>query len=196
MSMRRVRPPLVITILAGLSIAALLTTALPALANLTVSSSGFQDGVLASTDYGNNTNDSAGRPCGGQGISPALAWSGAPPNTQSYAITMYDPEGRGGLGVSHWVLYNIPASVTSLGRGEGAGPNAKYTPGKGQGDWIGYRGPCPGPGDAPHHYTIVVYALDLPPNLPPGLDRDGLFKAISGHTVGSGAGIVMKYSRR
>lgn len=177
-------------------VAVMLAGTLPALAALTISSPAFQDGALGDTVYGNNTNDNAGNSCGGQGVSPALKWSGAAPATQSYAITMFDPEGRGGLGVSHWVLYNIPASVTSLGRGEGAGPAAKYSPGKGTGDWMGYRGPCPPPGDPAHHYTIVVYALDLPPTLPPGLDRDGLFKAIAGHTLGSAAGLVMKYSRR
>lgn len=46
-----------------------------------------------------------------------------------------------------------------------------------------------------HHYTVVVYALDLPPTLPAGLDCDGLFKAIAGHTIGSAAGTVMKYAR-
>jgi Raf kinase inhibitor-like YbhB/YbcL family protein len=177
-------------------IVTMLATALPALAALTISSPSIQDGALADTAYGNNTNDAAGKSCGGGGISPALTWSGAPAGTQSFAITMFDPEGRGGIGVSHWVLYNIPASVMSLGRGEGAGPNAKYTPGKGTGDWMGYRGPCPPAGDPAHHYTIIVYALDIPPTLPAGLDRDGLFKAITGHTLGSAAGLIMKYSRR
>jgi Raf kinase inhibitor-like YbhB/YbcL family protein len=108
---------------------------------------------------------------------------------------MFDPEGRGGLGVSHWVLYNVPASVTSLGRGDGSGSGAKYTPGKNQADQLGYRGPCPGMSDAPHHYTIEIYALDLPPALPAGLDRAGFMSAITGHTLGSATGIIMKYSR-
>jgi len=170
-------------------------TTVPALAAFTITSSSIQDGVLADKAYGNNTNDAQGNSCGGQGISPALSWSGAPANAQSYAITMFDPEGRGGLGVSHWVLYNIPGSVTTLARGDGSGPNAKYTPGKNTANGLGYRGPCPPAVDNPHHYTIIVYALDLPPTLPAGLDRDELFKAIAGHTIGSATGIVMKYGR-
>ncbi len=176
-------------------IVAVVATTAPALAAFTVTSSSFQDGVVADKAFGNNTNDAQGNSCGGQGISPALSWSGAPANTQSYAITMFDPEGRGGLGVSHWVLYNVPASATTLGRGEGSGPNAKYTPGKNTADGLGYRGPCPPAADNPHHYTIIIYALDLPPTLPPVMDRGGLFTAIAGHTIGSATGIVMKYGR-
>jgi Raf kinase inhibitor-like YbhB/YbcL family protein len=177
------------------AVAALSVSTLPAFANLTLTSSSVQDGALGDTAYGAADKGGDGLSCGGENISPALTWFGASEKTQSYAITMFDPEGRGGQGVSHWVLYNIPASITFLARGAGAGPNAPYSPGKGQGGWTGYRGSCPPHGDAPHHYTIEVYALDIPPTLPPNLDRDGLFKAIAGHTLGA-AGTVMKYTRR
>jgi Raf kinase inhibitor-like YbhB/YbcL family protein len=179
----------------ALLIPMMLFATLPALAAFSVTSTTFQDGVVADKSLGNNTADGRGTPCGGQGLSPQLTWSGPPAATKSYAITMFDPEGRGGLGVSHWVLYNIPGTVTSLARGDGEGPNAKYTPGKNTANGVGYRGPCPGVGDAPHHYTLIVYALDLPPTLPAGLDREGLFAAIAGHTLGSATGMVMKYAR-
>jgi phosphatidylethanolamine-binding protein (PEBP) family uncharacterized protein len=40
--------------------------------------------------------------CVGDNVSPQLSWSGAPDGTKSFALTMVDPEGRGGLGVFHW----------------------------------------------------------------------------------------------
>jgi Raf kinase inhibitor-like YbhB/YbcL family protein len=97
---------------------------------------------------------------------------------------MFDPDGRKPLGVSHWVFYNIPGNVTSLNRGDGTPKQPRYTLGKGT-DWMGFRGPCPPPGEAPHHYVLTVYALDLPPTLAPGLDRDALIKAMTGHTLSS-----------
>jgi Raf kinase inhibitor-like YbhB/YbcL family protein len=169
-------------------------TIAPAFAALAISSPAFQDDTLVAKTYGNSGNDQSGtRPCGGGGMSPPLTWSGAPAGTQSFAITMYDPDANGGRGFSHWVFYNIPASVTSLAQGDATGPNPKYTLGRNGTGALVYRGPCPPPTDTPHHYVIEISALDLPPNLPAGLDRDGLFLAMQGHTLGSGASIIMLY---
>ena len=57
--------------------------------------------------------------CGGQNLSPGVAWSAGPVGTQSYVLVM---EGEGGVGVRpdptvHWIIYNIPANVTKLARG-------------------------------------------------------------------------------
>jgi phosphatidylethanolamine-binding protein (PEBP) family uncharacterized protein len=52
--------------------------------------------------------------CQGGNVSPELTWSNPPAGTQSFALMMYDPDAPTGSGWWHWVVYNIPASTTSL----------------------------------------------------------------------------------
>src|SRR2546430_10667822 len=49
----------------------------------------------------------------GADVSPPLAWSGAPPGTQSFALIADDPDAPAGTWV-HWVLYNLPGTVSGL----------------------------------------------------------------------------------
>src|SRR5579864_337222 len=57
--------------------------------------------------------------CTGGNISPALSWKGAPAGTKSFALSVYDPDAPTGSGFWRWVVYNIPASATSLAAGAG-----------------------------------------------------------------------------
>jgi Raf kinase inhibitor-like YbhB/YbcL family protein len=103
--------------------------------------------------------------CTGENISPALSWRGAPKGTKSFALTVYDPDAPTGSGWWHWVMFNIPAGITSLPKNAGD-PAAKLAPAgsvQSRTDFgtPGYGGPCPPEGDKPHHYHFTVYALDI-----------------------------------
>jgi Raf kinase inhibitor-like YbhB/YbcL family protein len=102
--------------------------------------------------------------CQGGNVSPALAWSGAPAGTKSFALMVHDPDAPTGSGWWHWVAYNIPPGTTSLPPGAGD-PKKNLMPAgavQGRTDYgsIGYGGPCPPPG-APHHYHFRLYALKV-----------------------------------
>ncbi len=103
--------------------------------------------------------------CQGGNVSPALSWSGAPKGTQSFALMVHDPDAPTGSGWWHWVVYNIPATATSLASDAGNTQN-HLMPGEavqGRTDFgtSGYGGPCPPPGK-PHHYYFRLYALKVP----------------------------------
>jgi Raf kinase inhibitor-like YbhB/YbcL family protein len=111
--------------------------------------------------------------CPGQNVSPALQWSGAPTGTKSFVVTTYDPDAPTGSGFWHWVVYNIPATTTTLPAGAGDPKGHALPSGATQGNTDmaqpGYIGPCPPQGDKPHRYIFTVYALktaklDLPAN--------------------------------
>ena len=149
----------------------------------TLTSPAFKDGAPLQKKNSNNTPGNAN--CVGENVSPPLSWSNPPAGTKSFALTMVDPEGRGGTGVIHWVAYGIPASVTGFEEGEVSRPSDKYVGGKGTQGAATYQGPCT-PRGAPHHYTFILIATDLEPkDLPPGLTRDELFAKLTGRTKGA-----------
>ena len=106
-----------------------------------------------------------GMGCTGANTSPGLTWTGAPAGTKSFAVTVYDPDAPTGSGWWHWVVYNIPATTTSLPTGAGDAAKNLLPAGAVQGNTDfgapGYGGACPPPGDKAHHYFITVYALNV-----------------------------------
>jgi Raf kinase inhibitor-like YbhB/YbcL family protein len=124
---------------------------------LTVTSPDVKEGAMITTKQVYK-----GFGCSGENVSPSLAWKGAPAGTRSFAVTMYDPDAPTGSGWWHWVVYNLPASATSLPAGAGD-PAKKLMPAgatQGRTDFgaAGYGGPCPPPG-SPHRYIFTVFAL-------------------------------------
>lgn len=156
-----------------------------------LTSPAFQDNGILDKKFANNT---AGNPnCVGENISPPLSWANPPDGTKSYVLLMLDPEGRGGLGVSHWVAYGIPVSVTGFAEGEVSKDSPKYVGGKSLQGVGHYSGPCTPPGDW-HHYTFTLIATDLDPKaLQPGMTRDEVFAALNGHTKGA-AGLIGRFT--
>ncbi len=116
------------------------------------------------------------RGCTGGNHSPALAWSGEPAGTQSFAVTLYDPDAPARGGWWHWTVFNIPAGVHRLPEDAGAPGSVVLPPGAGQGrsDFGAshYEGPCPPVGANPHRYQLTVYALKVA-HLPLDADASG-----------------------
>lgn len=101
--------------------------------------------------------------CNGQNQSPALKWSGAPAGTQSFALTLYDPDAPTGSGWWHWVVVDIPANVHELPADAGNVSGAHLPGGARQirvdFGQAAFGGVCPPKGDKRHHYIFTLYAL-------------------------------------
>ena len=98
--------------------------------------------------------------CDSLGISPGLQWSNAPSTTKSFAIIMYHiPPGGGNH--QYIVLYNIPATTTSIP------DNSKSIGTFGINTVDGkptYTPPCSqGPG--PKVYVLTLFALNASPTI-------------------------------
>lgn len=163
---------------------------------LTLTSPAIQDnGTLATK---NACSDKQRTPnCVGENISPPLAWSNPPEGTKSYALLLFDPEGRAPAGVSHMVIYGIPADVKGFAEGELSQPSEKFVGGKNLMGVGIYFGPGTPPNTDWHHYTFTLVATDIDPKaLPPGLTREELAAALinplQNHVKGT-AGLVTRF---
>jgi Raf kinase inhibitor-like YbhB/YbcL family protein len=123
------------------------------------------------------------------GPSPDLRWSGAPAAAKSFAIVLKDVTPGVSNGFLHWVMYDIPASVSSLDEGlpVGAAPaqpaGAKQAP-----IWngtLGFNGPCAPSGT--NTYELTLYAEDVAslPGLSASSTGASVVSAIDAHELAS-----------
>ncbi len=133
--------------------------ALPEVGTFTLTSDSIRDGQTLSERQ-------ISADAGGQDISPQLSWSGFPAGTQSFAVTMYDPDAPTASGYWHWAVCNIPVEVRSLSEGAGRKGDAGLPSGaltlKNDGGFAGFAGAAPPPGHGTHRYMVVVHAVDVP----------------------------------
>src|SRR3569623_1811663 len=115
---------------------------------LAVSSSAFRDGTAIPATYSEYD----------QGASFPLSWTAGPAGTRGYELIMEDPDSkRPPVPVIHSLAWNIPAGVRL-----GPCPAGSY----------GLRCPRPPVGDPPHHYHVLLVAVDRKLFVPVGADRD------------------------
>ncbi|WP_280254665.1 YbhB/YbcL family Raf kinase inhibitor-like protein [Nocardia wallacei] len=132
---------------------------LPQLPAFTVTSEDVTDGQPFGNDQVSGVFGA-----GGKDISPQLSWSGFPAQTKSFAVTVFDPDAPTASGFWHWALADIPASITTLGRGtgsEGGVLPAGVVQLRNDGGFAGYVGAAPPAGHGYHRYFITVHAVDV-----------------------------------
>lgn len=128
--------------------------------------------------------------CKGREVSPALRWENVPNRATSFVVlaTDYDVPTPAFpvFNLTHWMVYNLPASVRSL-------PEA-VTPeqmrmlggktGKNSTGSLKYIGPCPPIGR--HAYVFRVFALDSTLSFRDLPDRSELMDAMNRHILSYG----------
>jgi Raf kinase inhibitor-like YbhB/YbcL family protein len=145
--------------------------------NILITSDAFLEGEAIPTKY----------TCDGDNLSPDLRWSDIPPNTKSLALICEDPDAPSGT-FTHWILFDIPPTVTELPEGVSAADRLANGAVQGQNDFkrIGYGGPCPPPNDSEHRYHFRIYALDTELQLQGGARREDVVPAMVGHVLATG----------
>ena len=148
------------------------------MAALELTSTAFDDGRGIPEKYS----------CDGESVSPPLAWSTPPEGTRSLALIVHDPDAPSG-DFTHWLAWNIDPQ--SRGLDEGAPAPAEGANGRGQNRW---QGPCPPPGNPPHHYVFTLTALSRPLGLGAGATAPQVKVAMSGLIVGQ-AVLIGRFGR-
>src|SRR5665647_1913716 len=152
--------------------------------------------TINSPAFAHNSNIPAIYTCDDRNISPPLQWTEIPPGSKSLVLIIDDPDAPDPAAPKriwvHWVLYNIPASVSGLIEDIAPQALAGTMEGLNDGGTTGYGGPCPPIGC--HRYFHKLYALDvvLPDLHQP--TKKALLQAMEGHILAH-AEIIGLYQR-
>jgi Raf kinase inhibitor-like YbhB/YbcL family protein len=153
---------------------------------MTLTISAFPDGGQIPVKF----SQAAPGVAAGEGTSPAMSWTNVPAGTQSFFLHMHDLDlarNKTTDDQPHWVLWNVPATATSLP--EGVPKGSQLPDGSYQISATGpmYRGPGAGAQGPFHHYVLELYALDTKLDVKPLADafetRANIMKAIQGHIL-------------
>ena len=147
---------------------------------------------LTSASFGDSAVIPALNTAAGMSLSPQLTWTNAPAATQSFVLHMHDMEGARNKTTEdqlHWLVWNIPATTTTLPQGVPMGDlkdGSHQTSASGDGTYRGPGAPATGPY---HHYVIELFALDTKIDVPsnkmdPFDTRAKVLAAIQGHVIG------------
>jgi Raf kinase inhibitor-like YbhB/YbcL family protein len=150
--------------------------------------------MLTSDSFQHNSqlsNEYAYKGCHGQNRSPHLVWQGAPTGTKSFALIVEDPDAPRAQPFIHWIIYDIPATVTMLPAGLG---EKKYKQGVNDFGTMRYDGPCPPKGHGVHRYYFKIYALDTVLTMSNGITKEQFDTAVQGHILAT-AEIIGLYER-
>jgi Raf kinase inhibitor-like YbhB/YbcL family protein len=152
---------------------------------LLVTSPAFASGGELSDRYTQN----------GEGVSPPIAWTRGPQGTQSYVLLAEDAGVNRPEPVFHWVVYDIPSTMTTVSGNQPA--DATLNNGAMQGLNVrkaaGFLGPKP-PAGQTHPYHFEVFALDTKLRLDPAnTDRNAVVAAMKNHVLAEGD-IVANYT--
>ena len=108
-------------------------------------------------------------------------WSGAPIETQSFALVVTDLDALGPTGdpLLHWVVANIDPFVTTIGTGGSVSGAVEGVNDLGRPDVpiVGWSPPCPPSGET-HTYLFTLHALSQRLELLDGTPGADLVRAI------------------
>jgi Raf kinase inhibitor-like YbhB/YbcL family protein len=133
--------------------------------------------------------------CEGADTSPPLAWSDVPAGTKSFALVVDDPDAPDPAAPKqtwvHWVVFDLPATTSSLAAGVALPPGAHA--GRNDHGHDRWNGPCPPIGR--HRYVHKLYALDVTLGDAGPLNKAALEKAMTGQVLAK-AELVGTYQKK
>lgn len=122
----------------------------------------------------------------GKGFSPPVMWTPVQ-GAKSYVVLIEDPDAPGAAPFVHWIVYDIPMTVTALDdEAQGGTLPADARQGMSTAGSAAYSPLKPPAGDKPHHYYVEVFALDAAPQFSGTPDLGAVVRAMSGHVLADG----------